>query len=443
MDEEYDVIILGTGLTECILSGVLSVQGKKVLHMDRNSYYGAEATSMTPLNELYKKFGKESAPESMGRGRDWNVDLVPKFLMADGKLVQMLIFTDVTRYLEFKVCEGSYVLQGNKVHKVPANETEALSSGLMGMFEKRRFRKFLIFVNDFDEANPATWQGFDPKSTPMSVVYNKFGLDANTQDFVGHAMALYRTDEYLSAPCSDAIKKVKLYASSLSKYGKSPYLYPLYGLGELPQGFARLSAIYGGTYMLHKPIEGVEAKDGCVHVKSEGEVVKAKQVIGDPSYFPDRCEKKGTIIRAICILNHPIPNTNNSASCQLIIPQKQVNRQHDIYVCSVSAAHNVSAKDKWLAFISTTAETNNHEAELQAAFNLIGPVEEKFIYAQDVFHPKADQPAGDNIFVTKSYDATTHFETTCDNIIDVYKKITGKDFDFSACKRTIEDTIEG
>ena len=36
-------------------------------------------------------------------------------------------------------------------------------------------------------------------------------------------------------------------------------------------------------------------------------------------------DKKGTIIRAICILSHPIPNTNNSASGQLIIPQKQVN----------------------------------------------------------------------------------------------------------------------
>ena len=48
-------------------------------------------------------------------------------------------------------------------------------------------------------------------------------------------MALYRTDEYLSAPCAESIKKIKLYASSLSKYGKSPYLYPLYGLGELPQ----------------------------------------------------------------------------------------------------------------------------------------------------------------------------------------------------------------
>lgn len=33
MDEEYDVIVLGTGLTECVLSGLLSVEGKKVLHM--------------------------------------------------------------------------------------------------------------------------------------------------------------------------------------------------------------------------------------------------------------------------------------------------------------------------------------------------------------------------------------------------------------------------
>lgn len=28
-------IILGTGLTECVLSGLLSVDGAKVLHMDR------------------------------------------------------------------------------------------------------------------------------------------------------------------------------------------------------------------------------------------------------------------------------------------------------------------------------------------------------------------------------------------------------------------------
>lgn len=30
MDEDYDVIVLGTGLKECILSGLLSVDGLKV-----------------------------------------------------------------------------------------------------------------------------------------------------------------------------------------------------------------------------------------------------------------------------------------------------------------------------------------------------------------------------------------------------------------------------
>jgi RAB protein geranylgeranyltransferase component A len=36
----------GTGLTECILSGLLSVEGKKVLHMDRNDYYGGDSASL-------------------------------------------------------------------------------------------------------------------------------------------------------------------------------------------------------------------------------------------------------------------------------------------------------------------------------------------------------------------------------------------------------------
>lgn len=42
----YQVIVLGTGLTECILSGLLSVEGKKVLHMDRNDYYGGDSASL-------------------------------------------------------------------------------------------------------------------------------------------------------------------------------------------------------------------------------------------------------------------------------------------------------------------------------------------------------------------------------------------------------------
>lgn len=66
---------------------------------------------------------------------------------------------------------------------------------------------------------------------------------------------------------------------SVSCTGKSPYLYPLYGLGELPQGFARLSAIYGGTYMLDKPIDEIVLERGkVVGVRSGSEVAKCNQV---------------------------------------------------------------------------------------------------------------------------------------------------------------------
>lgn len=39
-----------------------------------------------PVLQLYKRFSlPDLPPESMGRGRDWNVDLIPKFLMANGQ----------------------------------------------------------------------------------------------------------------------------------------------------------------------------------------------------------------------------------------------------------------------------------------------------------------------------------------------------------------------
>ena len=37
---------------ECILSGLLSVSGKKVLHMDRNKYYGGASASLSPLEDV-------------------------------------------------------------------------------------------------------------------------------------------------------------------------------------------------------------------------------------------------------------------------------------------------------------------------------------------------------------------------------------------------------
>lgn len=44
---------------------------------------------------------------------------------------------------------------------MPATDMEALKSPLMGLFEKRRARKFFIFVQDYVENDPSTHGGLD------------------------------------------------------------------------------------------------------------------------------------------------------------------------------------------------------------------------------------------------------------------------------------------
>ncbi|CAG8520377.1 6711_t:CDS:2 [Funneliformis caledonium] len=442
-DEQYDIIVLGTGLTECILSGLLSVEGKKVLHMDRNDYYGGESASLN-LTQLYRKFRSgATASSDLGKDRDYNIDLIPKFMMANGELVKILTHTDVTRYLEFKQISGSFVYREGKISKVPASEMEAVRSPLMGLFEKRRAKKFFEYMQNWVANDPSTHQGLDLEKVPMSAVYEKFGLEPGTQDFIGHAMALYLDDSYLQRPARESYERIILYITSVARYGKSPYIYPLYGLGELPQGFARLSAIYGGTYMLDKPVDEIvyDANGKVCGVRSGDEVAKTKQVIGDPSYFPNKIRKVGKVVRAICMLKHPIPNTDDADSIQLVIPQNQINRKHDIYIASVSSSHNVCAKDYFLAIVSTIVETDNPEAEIKPGLDLLGPCVEKFISVTDLEEPIEDG-SKDQVFISRSYDATSHFGTVCEDVKSIYRRVTGQELTLKQRTRQDEEQRE-
>lgn len=82
--------------------------------------------------------------------------------MTEQTILSLLILLDclqgVNKYLEFKQVDGSYVLKDGKISKVPATETEALATPLVGFFEKRRLRKFVMYVQDYEADKPATHQ---------------------------------------------------------------------------------------------------------------------------------------------------------------------------------------------------------------------------------------------------------------------------------------------
>ncbi len=173
--------------------------------------------------------------------------------------------------------------------KVPATGEEALTSSLVGFFQKRKLRSCLMHIAQHDMEKPSTWDGALPPAvlcprcvspshpTPLPpppptrtllrdtldttslaclavllqwagidlrtvsarAFFDKFGLDASTIDFVGHAMALQPDESYLDRPALETVEAIKLYAGSLERYGKSPFIYPVYGLGGLPESFSR------------------------------------------------------------------------------------------------------------------------------------------------------------------------------------------------------------
>lgn len=43
--------------------------------------------------------------------------------------------------------------------------------------------------------------------------------------------------------------------NSIGAYGDSPFIYPIYGLAGIPEGFSRKCALYGGTFMLNKKVD--------------------------------------------------------------------------------------------------------------------------------------------------------------------------------------------
>jgi len=359
--------------------------------------------------------------------------------------------------MDLSVIGGSFVYIGpsggffggaGAIHKVPATAGEAATSGIMGFWEKNRARKFFEFCNGYEMKDPKTWQGVDVTKAPMSELFTKFALEPATQDFIGHSLALWRDEEYKSMPAHATMEKMKLYVDSMARFNQgSPYIYPLYGLGELPQAFARLSAIHGGTYMLCKPFLGLEMADGKVTgVKStpDGEetgeaCAKAPLVIGAPEYFPDRVEEKGQVIRTICILQGPAPNTeacSPAPSCQIIIPGSQCGRKNDIYVTVLDSTLHVAPKNRFIGIVSTTVETADPAKELIAGLDLLGGRKGNilcnFTTTTPYLVPKNNGEG--NVFVTESYDATSHFETACLDVTKVFELATGEALDLDNMK---------
>ncbi len=115
---------------------------------------------------------------------------------------------------------------------MPCTPSEALTSSLVGIWQKNKFRGFLQFCGKYQDSDPATHEGLKVDKMTAAQLFEFYDLNEDTIDFTGHALALYMDDAYMKKPvrCYVAEKSVLFFCgrvrigSCVARFASLTYL---------------------------------------------------------------------------------------------------------------------------------------------------------------------------------------------------------------------------
>ncbi|XP_029956715.1 rab proteins geranylgeranyltransferase component A 1 [Salarias fasciatus] len=198
--------------------------------------------SVTPSQPEPRK--KISYAQLVKEGRRFNIDLVSKLLYSRGSLVDLLIQSNVSRYAEFKNVTRILTYRHGNVEQVPCSRADVFASRQLSVVEKRKLMRFLTSCMEDTEEHQAY------KERPYLEFLRDQNLGENLQHFLLHSIAMATED----TPTEAGLASTRHFLRCLGRYGNTPFLFPLYGLGEIPQCFCRMCAVFGGIYCLRHSV---------------------------------------------------------------------------------------------------------------------------------------------------------------------------------------------
>lgn len=204
----FDVLVLGTGLTEALVAAAAAKAGKSVLHVDAEDFYGGSHAAL-PLSQFIEvarqaqpTTGSENPTPSLqlpaatkqiarldphaqstirfhgtdplppaiapGAARRVVVDLLPTLLLARGAPVDAVVDSGAANYLEFKTVEAAYIAEERAsdgaplpwaLRLLPSSKADVFSAPGLGLLDKRRLMRFLQWALDYAHAAESAGSG--------------------------------------------------------------------------------------------------------------------------------------------------------------------------------------------------------------------------------------------------------------------------------------------
>ncbi|KAI0676664.1 FAD/NAD(P)-binding domain-containing protein [Trametes maxima] len=350
---DFDVVVLGTGLSESITAAALSKAGFKVAHVDHNQYYGGDEASLT-LDELVEWADARAAgasdkpspdyltsqrarytsishsPSIPPQSRQYAVSLAPSIVPSTGPHIESLVASGVSRYGSFKLLEKVAVYdRPGFVQSVPGSKEDVFKSKVLSLVEKRRLMRFLMFAaGEFEGKKELEGK----EQTPfLQFLRDGFTLSGQPAIAIAYALAFCTS---ANDPALPALQRIRQYLRSAGRYGSSPFLVGHYGgLGETAQGFCRTSAVEGGTYILGRGVVAVKSPSPAtdeaaqdekapstsssgpryeITLEDFNEAITAKMIVSSPDYVPSPTPAGSshtpivTVVRCVAVIDKPL-----------------------------------------------------------------------------------------------------------------------------------------
>ena len=294
LPDRFSVIVVGTGMVESMVAAAAARAGHSVLHLDCAKYYGGDWASFTwdglmtwiqdgqdadhcpstdsrrgedsqsekdgetlvnlmsmrTIENLRQTWNNEKTQEEsdvdgakeelntgaghwdqeeiLKQSRKFNIDLTPRLLYSRGDMVELLISSNISRYTEFKSVTRVLTSIDGRLEQVPSSRSDVFNTKQISVVEKRILMKFLTArMQETEEA------GTDPEATDKT--FGEFlkqqKLTPNLLHYVCHSIAMVSPTESVTK----GLSAVKKFLSSLGRFGPTPFLWSMYGTGELPQ----------------------------------------------------------------------------------------------------------------------------------------------------------------------------------------------------------------
>ena len=389
---EQEYLILGVGLTESILSAALATDKKLSVNIEAGFNYSGcfQSLSIKELERVIKEnkvydqkevIQKDLKVEFLEEGvsnidefmekygyRGYGIDFNPRLIFSTGKATDLMVEAQIDNYITFRSLKGLYFADNlgeeAKMQTVPIDKGGIFQNKVFSLQEKkelfnflntamRYFRKEEKHDEDNNSINDYKKNLYTEISKNVESVSTN-SLDSNFVDFmktsgvksekmirlIASCMCNFRVSPFTAKKTSfedhsarEMLKRLTRFVDSMHVHSELPYVYPIYGTGDITQVCSRISAVYGGIFLLGTEFQILDHKytaEGGHETKmlmsGEEKLVKSKKVYIGPEY------------RKLATKFVPKEDEMEDANKPPIVNPSEVQMRYVAYICHLQEA---------------------------------------------------------------------------------------------------------